>query len=222
VLLRPPRLGDLDDGYHVIGGEALKPGRSGTVPMPRDPADVVTELHDVLAAADVPGPYALVGHSIGGAFNVLYAHTFPDEVRALVIVDSPLPPLRDKLTPEQWALGKSMSSDPALVPNYELEAYDLGVLFDEIAAAPPLPEIPVVVVRRGEIKMSDDPLPDNMPLIADEMNAMNAAQRESQSAFAASIPGAKVVTVPGTTHYVQTQRPDAVLEAIRTAISETR
>ena len=70
--------------------------------------------------------------------------------------------------------------------------------------------------------MSDDPLPDNMPLTAEEVHAVDTAQREGQSAFAASIPGAKVVTVPGTTYYVQTQRPDAVLEAIRTAISETR
>ena len=57
----------------------------------------MTELHDVLAAADVPGPYVLVGHSFGGVFDVLYARTYPDEVAGLVIVDSPLPPLATPL-----------------------------------------------------------------------------------------------------------------------------
>ena len=42
-----------------------------------------------------------------------------------------------------------MSPDPSLVPGYELESYDLGTLFDEIEAAGALPDIPVVVVRRG-------------------------------------------------------------------------
>ncbi len=66
----------------VTLADALKPGRSEPAPMPRDPAEVVTELHNLLAAADVPGPYVLVGHSLGGALNVLYAHTYPDEVSA--------------------------------------------------------------------------------------------------------------------------------------------
>ena len=72
--------------------------------MPRDPAEVVTELHDLLAAAPVPGPYVLVGHSLGGALNVLYARTSPDEVSALVIVDSPLPPVRGLVTPQTWEM----------------------------------------------------------------------------------------------------------------------
>ena len=62
---------------------------------------MVTELHDLLAAAKLPGPYVLVGHSLGGALNVLYAQTYPDEVGALVIVDSPLPPERGLITPQQ-------------------------------------------------------------------------------------------------------------------------
>ena len=78
----------------VTLADAPTPGRSEPAPMPRDPAEVVTELHDLLAAADVPGPYVLVGHSLGGALNVLYARTYPDEVSALVLVDSPLPPER--------------------------------------------------------------------------------------------------------------------------------
>jgi pimeloyl-ACP methyl ester carboxylesterase len=46
--------------------------------VPRDPRDVVTALHDLLAAAAVPGPYVMAGHSLGGSLSVLYARTYPD------------------------------------------------------------------------------------------------------------------------------------------------
>jgi pimeloyl-ACP methyl ester carboxylesterase len=189
--------------------------------MPRDPADVVTELHDLLAAADVPGPYVMVGHSLGGTLSVLYARRYPDEVRALVTVDSPVPALRDALTTKQWTVAKSLSVDPAIVPNYELEAYDLGVLFDEIEKAKPLPDIPVVVVRRGGARMYDASVPEGFPLTQAELDVMNEAQWAAQVRWAESVPGAEVITVPGTTHDVHTQRPDAVAAAIRSAISKT-
>ena len=54
-----------------------------------------------------------------------------------------------------------------------------------------------------------------------ELDAINEAQREAQVLWAQGVPGAEVITVPGTTHYVQTQRPDAVIDAIRDAIARS-
>jgi class 3 adenylate cyclase/pimeloyl-ACP methyl ester carboxylesterase len=103
----------------------------------------------------------------------------------------------------------------------ELEAYDLGVLFDEIETAKPLPDIPVVVVRRGGARMYDVPVPEGFPLTQAEMDAMYQAQWETQAQWAESVPAAEMIAVPGTTHDVHTQRPDAVVAAIRSAISKT-
>lgn len=63
------------------GNSDFRPGRigSGTV--------IVHELHALLNAAHIPGPYVLVGHAIGGLFVRLYAYTYPDEVAGLVLVD---------------------------------------------------------------------------------------------------------------------------------------
>ena len=52
-----------------------------------------------------------------------------------------------------------------------------------------------------------------------EIDAINSAQWDAQAQWAASVPGAEVITVPDTTHYVQNQRPDAVVDAIRAAIA---
>jgi alpha-beta hydrolase superfamily lysophospholipase len=47
---------------------AVLTDRSTPVPQPRTAADVVAELHALLATADVPGPYVLTAHSLGGLF----------------------------------------------------------------------------------------------------------------------------------------------------------
>ena len=206
-------------GGTVTLADAAAPGRSDPAPMPRDPAEVVTELHDLLAAADEQGPFVLVGHSLGGPLNVLYARTYPEEVGALVAIDSPLPPSRDLADPASWDRVRVFGLDQSLVPGYQLESYDLGILFDEIDAAGQLPDVPVVVVRRGAPSTGDDPLPEGSPVTQAEVDALSAAQWNGQAAWAASVPGAALITVPDTTHYIQNQRPDAVVAAVRQAIA---
>jgi pimeloyl-ACP methyl ester carboxylesterase len=46
------------------------------------------ELHTLLANANIPGPYILVGHSLGGPVARQFAACFPNEVVGLVMVDS--------------------------------------------------------------------------------------------------------------------------------------
>ena len=63
----------------------------------------MADLHALLAAADVPGPYVLAGHSLGGAYVRLYAATYPDAVVGMVLVDATNEYYRAELTPENWA-----------------------------------------------------------------------------------------------------------------------
>lgn len=51
-------------------------------------AEVAHILHDLLQAADVAGPYILVGHSMGGLHVRSFARLYPEEVVGLVLVDS--------------------------------------------------------------------------------------------------------------------------------------
>ena len=55
--------------------------------LPRTPQQIVAELHTLLANARIPGPYILVGHSIGGKYVRLYASQYPQDVAGLVLVD---------------------------------------------------------------------------------------------------------------------------------------
>ncbi len=63
-------------------------GWSTPGPMPRTSAEIVKELHALLAAAGEKPPYILVGHSFGG-FNVrVYNGAYPGEVVGMVLVDA--------------------------------------------------------------------------------------------------------------------------------------
>jgi len=67
--------------------------RSTPVAQPRTVRDLVSELHGLLSAAQVPTPYVLVGHSLGGLIALLYARTYSSDVRGIVFVDALSPTL---------------------------------------------------------------------------------------------------------------------------------
>lgn len=69
-------------------------GWSDAAKAPRTPSQLARELRDLLAAAQIPAPYVLVGHSFGGLVIRAFAALYPSDVAGLVLVD----PLR----PEDW------------------------------------------------------------------------------------------------------------------------
>lgn len=65
-------------------------GWSDPAPASRVTARLVDELHSLLAQAQIPTPYVLVGHSFGGLLVQAYAVAHPHQVAGLVLID-PLP-----------------------------------------------------------------------------------------------------------------------------------
>jgi pimeloyl-ACP methyl ester carboxylesterase len=50
-------------------------------------AERVAEIHSLLKNAGVPGPYVLVGFSIGGLVGRFYTQNYPQDVAGMVVVD---------------------------------------------------------------------------------------------------------------------------------------
>ncbi|HWI63011.1 MAG TPA: alpha/beta hydrolase, partial [Symbiobacteriaceae bacterium] len=63
-------------------------GWSDSVGRARSPEEIAGDLHALLEKAGLPGPYILVGHSLGGYYVRLFAARYPAEVAGMVLVDA--------------------------------------------------------------------------------------------------------------------------------------
>jgi pimeloyl-ACP methyl ester carboxylesterase len=63
-------------------------GFSDPPPQPQIISEVVEDLHQALHAGSIPGPYVLVGHSLGGIEARVYAQRWPEDVGGMVLVDT--------------------------------------------------------------------------------------------------------------------------------------
>jgi len=63
-------------------------GFSDPAPRPQILSEVVDDLHAVLKAGSIPGPYVLVGHSLGGLEARVYTQRWPQEIVGMVLVDT--------------------------------------------------------------------------------------------------------------------------------------
>ena len=66
-------------------------GWSGKAPGRQDGHDLAADLHGLLSAAHVPGPYVLTGHSVGGTYALAYAMDYPKETAGVALIDSASP-----------------------------------------------------------------------------------------------------------------------------------
>lgn len=63
-------------------------GFSDPAAQPPVMSDTVNDLHAALKAAGVPGPYVMVGHSLGGLEARLFAERWPQETAGMVLLDT--------------------------------------------------------------------------------------------------------------------------------------
>lgn len=71
----------------VVAYDRAGYGWSDSAPGPHTGQQVVQDLHTLLERSQIPGPYLLVGHSLGAMYARLYAQRHPDDVMGLVLVD---------------------------------------------------------------------------------------------------------------------------------------
>jgi pimeloyl-ACP methyl ester carboxylesterase len=74
-------------------------GWSEAGPLPRTAEQFARELHVGLHEAGIPGPYVLVGHSMGGLPVRVFAHEYAAEVAGVVLIEAMSPSMATSSAP---------------------------------------------------------------------------------------------------------------------------
>src|SRR5439155_2769382 len=199
-------------------------GRSDPAPTPRTARDVVADVHSLLAAANVPGPYVLAGHSDGGLFVQLYASRHPDQVKGLVLIDAVSSDyyarrtaiLKKLLPPAAWkvTMRQLRARAPALLDPEQIDMETSLAQTRTALAAAPLHPMPLYVLTHGRV---DQPDSDPRVNAADER-----LWQTLQNELAALVPNGKHVIAKRSGHIIQHDQPGLVVEAIRDVVAAVR
>ena len=179
-------------------------GKSDPVLTPRDGSHVVDELRSLLRSKGLNPPYILVGHSLGGLYMQFFARRYPEEVSALILVDSTHP----KQLEGEGAIEKQSFWVRGLVGvlvtgTAKEELNLLPQTGKQILSLPTLPNKTVFVLSASE------PMEEKSKL-ADDAN-------EKRKDIARLYPGSKQIWVDSG-HGIPLEKPGSVIAAIREAL----
>jgi pimeloyl-ACP methyl ester carboxylesterase len=201
-----PVLPTLAQQHAVFAYDRPGYGGSSEVFGARDPCTVATELHTLLHAEGVKPPYVLVGHSLGGLYQLAFAKLYPKEVAALVLLDP--------THPEHWPRMQAQApAAAALLKGVRLTLFsgtmrrefdDMALCMDRLKLDQPttVPARVLVSTVRPAIEQGafDQMLQGLRP---DWLRFTGAAQLQS---------------VPAAGHYIHKDQPAVVVQAVNAVL----
>ena len=207
--------------YDRAGYGSSEPG-----PLPRHSRQIADELQMLLDKAKVPGPYLLVGHSLGAINMQVFADRYPDQVAGLILLDPPpVPFITGQAFPELYqmfegqtiefqnmveAARKSTDAEAQAKASYwEAVASEHGALIKEsaaqVVAIASFSDLPLVVIGSGV------PNPGFGAAAEDFQQFWIEQSRE----LATNSTNGKFVLAQESRHHIHEDAPDVVLDAIR-------
>jgi pimeloyl-ACP methyl ester carboxylesterase len=192
----------------VVSYDRAGLGQSEPGPKPRTAKQIALELHTALHSAGIKPPYILVGHSFGGPYIRVFAGMYPSEVAGLVLVDPSQEAFDEwnRARPEWKANEAKRKEEQAAqlakaTQGVRDESASVSASYEQARAAKVPPGIPVILLTA----MLDPGTPP-------EMTRMWA---EKHKEWIAKVPGGRLVLAEKSRHFIQTDEPQLVIEAIR-------
>jgi pimeloyl-ACP methyl ester carboxylesterase len=196
-------------------------GGSDPAPMPRTIADLAADLHALLYGAQIPSPYVLVGHSLGGLMVRYYQQRYPTDVVALVLIDAAheeqrallaaLPPeVPDELSAvAQYRAALSARWADPMANEEGIDNVANSTLMGHVA---PLGDLPLVVVSRGRAQA-----PAGLP--PELVTRREQVWRQMQCELAALSSRSVHVIAERSGHLIHKEQPEMVVEGIQHALA---
>jgi pimeloyl-ACP methyl ester carboxylesterase len=195
-------------------------GKSDPAPTtPRTCADMVADLRALLHNAGIPPPYVLIGNSLGGMNARLYAYQYPEEIAGLVLVDGshqdqftrigealpepgPNSPESHKGFYQFWAGGGWR--DPA----NNSDNANLVTSFEQVRAIRALGDLPMMV-------LASEAFLQEAPTSPETGTRLHEIWQDLQRDLANLSSNCVYGVVESSGHFIQRDRPEVVVDAIR-------
>jgi pimeloyl-ACP methyl ester carboxylesterase len=202
-------------------------GKSEPSPARRTLQQSVNELHRLLLAARVPGPYVLVGASYGGLIARIYASQHPELVAGMVFVDSAhedtILMLNGKVMQPRTM---SLEEWRALTPRTPEEERRFGDLREDLTLVHdsrenreyPLGDLPLLVLSHSAGGQPLASVPGS-PFTAEQLDAEG---KRTQADLARLSRRGRQIVVAKSGHTIHRDAPAAVVAAIREVVEAAR
>lgn len=211
-------------GTYAPDGDDVIVSRSDAIDQPRNAEECVAELHEALQAAEIPAPYVLVGHSLGGFFARLYTSTYPDNVVGMVLVDAYSELIEEVMPADRYQLLKEMNQRGGTDTVFHIDDYgDVETIpwggdnevMRAAAAASPLRPMPLAVLAHG-IPFG---VPEDSDITGDELES---SLRKTSELKANLVPNARFMLAAESGHDIHQDQPQIVIEAVRQVVEGVR
>ncbi|MFF1820580.1 alpha/beta fold hydrolase [Kribbella sp. NPDC058245] len=170
---------------------------------PRSFGATAEELHRLLAAADIEGPYVVVGHSIGAVIAQLFAAQWPQGIAGLVLVD-----------PSDVQLWLDVENPKLVIADGDRDdhaSFDVKLGAEEVAASRRSLHVPSVVITSRVGRWLESKTPDLWRPFS--LEALDNRWQSGHRTLAADLGATQRVAEVGG-HYVQNDQPELVAGAI--------
>jgi pimeloyl-ACP methyl ester carboxylesterase len=176
---------------------------SGSAKGERDAVRIVEELRAELRSRDIQPPYLLVGHSLGGLYMQYFARNHAEDVVGLVLVDSTHWEQLARMKEESPGMYGTLSVFSILMTGtMRHELRDSVGTGQEVESSPALGSIPTIVLSSTRAAPGETP-------------AFRGLMRKLQNEQAAQYDARRHEFVADSGHYIQRDRPEVVIAAIR-------
>jgi len=208
----------------VVAYDRAGLGESELGPEPRDAMAVARDLRALLKGLEVPPPYVLVGHSLGGLHVRAFAKLYPDDVAAFVFIDPTTEGMHESLKTEEGRADvmRQLEGDTEGV---KAEARGTPASLEQIAEIGAPPDVPAVVITA----MAPVSIPEEYReeaaaagMTDERLQALQQRKFQLHSHLASQLPQGEHLVTEQSHHYIDDDEPVLVMGEIERLVERIR
>jgi pimeloyl-ACP methyl ester carboxylesterase len=180
-------------------------GHSDKASVPRTCEDIISDLRNLLIAANLPSPYILVAHSWSGINARWYADQYPEEIAGLILIDAVHENKYELFEKILSAEGADRMWASVKDPSRNDENIDRIACIGQVRSVQRVFDFPLIVITR-----------------ATDTDEMNIVETSLQAEFLKLSSRSRQYFSKYDDHYIQNSEPELVIDSIRQVVGSIK